>query len=280
MDQHERSALTGLSARPALAHRYATPNPNSSAFSASANANEDWTKISDLSERRRIQNRIAQRNYRESKLGFPAMSLGADRHIGKKLKKRLQELEHRASVSPEPETRQDVYNHEHRSATQSFGTTSVSSTRYSPERYSRSPEPSYPHSPDQASYLALPDDRLRGRTHPSFSYTSYGGSENTTGPYPHSPAPSSTYTMPSPPLSAVSYDDSSYLNPMIRHQSLPHTTSDMRSEPFNQEYNTYNYHYGVIDDKQRHLSAPSAFASYPDANYTYVRPPYSRTHTR
>lgn len=48
--------------------RFSSSNSTSSAFSASAHPNEDWTKISDLAERRRIQNRIAQRNYRKDSL--------------------------------------------------------------------------------------------------------------------------------------------------------------------------------------------------------------------
>ena len=35
--------------------------------SPGANSDENWTKISDLAERRRISNRNAQRNYRKSR---------------------------------------------------------------------------------------------------------------------------------------------------------------------------------------------------------------------
>ncbi|KAB2098707.1 hypothetical protein AG0111_0g13061 [Alternaria gaisen] len=75
--------------KPALTNPAPTPirySGTPSAFSALAPPNEDWTKTLDLAGRRRIQNRIAQRNYR------------------KKLKQRIEDLErHDASSSASPE---------------------------------------------------------------------------------------------------------------------------------------------------------------------------------
>jgi hypothetical protein len=50
---------------PTFTESHITSYGTSSAFSNSASPDEDWTKISDLAERRRIQDRIAQKNYRK-----------------------------------------------------------------------------------------------------------------------------------------------------------------------------------------------------------------------